>query len=127
MLNNSQITEKFELKRGDVVYVDNPVEGGTKTSCWAGPHYGIVASNSKGNLFSDVVTVVYATGGVSRADLPCNCVIQFYDFLPEPVGTILCNQITTLDQNRVKVVGHLRPADEENFNRCLKASLALED
>ena len=127
MFNNTQINEKFEIKRGDVVKVNNPVAAGTKTACMAGEHYAVVCSNTKGNLYSNVVTVAYATGGVSRADLPCNCVIQFYDFLPEPVGTILAHQITTIDQNRVQVVGHLTKEDEIRFNRCLLYSLALED
>ena len=109
MFNNTQINEKFEIKRGDVVKVNNPVAAGTKTACMAGEHYAVVCSNTKGNLYSNVVTVAYATGGVSRADLPCNCVIQFYDFLPEPV------------------VGHLTKEDEIRFNRCLISSLALED
>ena len=128
MFNNTKIAEKYEIKRGDIVkVVDNPVLLGTQTDCMAGVHYAVACSNTKGNLHSNVVTVAYATGGVIRADLPCNCVIQFYDCLPEPVGTILANQLTTLDQSRVQVIGHLRPGDEENFNRCLKASLALED
>lgn len=120
-------TETTEIKRGDVALVDNPVLKGVKTSCMTGHHFGIVCSNTKGNTYGNVVTVAYATGGVSRADLPCNCVIQFYDFLPEPVGTILCNQIATVDKDRIKVVGHLTKEDEIRFNRCLKASLALED
>lgn len=116
------------LKRGDIVKVNNPVSEGMDTNRMAGTHYAVVCSNNKGNASSNTVIVTYATGGASRPDLPCNCVIQFYDTLPEPVGTILANQLTTLDQkNIIAVVDHLRPEDEIRFNRVLKASLALEE
>ena len=36
MKNNTQISEKYVIKRGDVVKVDNPVIEGTKTDCMAG-------------------------------------------------------------------------------------------
>lgn len=127
MKNNTHITEKNVIKRGDVVKVDNPVPEGTKTDCMVGGHYGIACSNLKGNLYSNVVTIAYATGGASRADLPCNCVIQFYDFLSEPAGTILANQLATVDQSRCTVVGHLTREDEIRFNHCLVSVLALED
>ena len=116
------------LKRGDIVKVNNPISEGTDTNRMAGIHYAVVVSNNKGNINSNTVIVVYATGGASRLDLPCNYPIRHYGSLPEPVGTILGNQITTLDQkNIISVIDHLRPEDEIGFNRALKASLALEE
>ena len=115
------------ITRGDIVYVSNPIKGKDNTHIMMGDHYAVVIQNDKGNEHSDTVIVAYMTSNTSRLDLPCNCLIQWYDCLLKP-SVILAAQIMTVDRSDIEaVVGHLRPEDEMKFDRALRVSLALEE
>ena len=117
-----------KLSRGDIVHVKNPVHATGSTHIIQKDRYGVICQNNKGNEHGNSIIVAYITSNTNRLDLPCNCLIQWYECLSKPASVILAGQIMTVDRNDIDaVIGHLRPEDEMKFNRALKASLGLED
>lgn len=116
------------ITRGDIVHVKNPLQAKEATHIIQGDHYAVVCQNNKGNEHGNSIIVSYITSNTNRLDLPCNCLIQWYDCLSKPASVILAGQIMTVDRNDIDaIIGHLRPEDEMKFNRALRASLALEE
>lgn len=118
----------FDIKRGDIVHVKNPIQIGSATHIIQGDHYAVVIQNDKGNEHSGSIIVAYLTSNISRLDLSCNCLIQWYDCLSKPASVILAGQLMTVDREDIdSIIGHLRLEDEMKLNRALRASLALEE
>lgn len=116
----------LDIKKYTIIDLINPVnKRGVKTHIIQGHHYACVIQNNKGNIHSDSIIVAFITSNTNRLDLPCNCLIQWYDFLAKP-SVILAGQIMTVDRSDISaVLGVLRPEDQVRVDRAIKASLGL--
>ena len=104
--------EEFEIKRGDIVYVTNPVKRNGRTHMMLGDHFGVVLSNNKGNAYGETVIIAYITSNTKRLDLPVNCLLQWYNCFDKP-SVVLTSQVVTLDKRDIdSVVGRVRDEDQ---------------
>lgn len=116
-----------EIKKYSIVDLVNPVDKrGQKTSIIQGHHYACIIQNDMGNKHSNTIIVAFITSNTSRLDLPCNCLLQWYDFLFKP-SVVLTSQIMTVDRSDINaVLGCIRPEDQVRVDKALRASLGLE-
>jgi len=115
-------TQFSEIKRGDVVFVNNTNESGT---VMLGNHPAVVIQNDKGNQFSPNIIVCYMTSQLKRLEMKTHVLLQHYDNLK--LSVVRAEQIATIDKNDViSVIGTLRPEDMVRVDAALKVSLGLE-
>ncbi len=112
------------FERGDIVYVENPLqEPHGHVSC--GNHPAVVIQNNVGNAHSANLIVAYLTSQIKRLELPTHVVLQHYDRLKPSM--LLAEQIATIDKTDVtEYIGHLRPEDMVRVDKALISSLGLE-
>lgn len=119
--------DAFDIKRGDIVHVKNPLKICGRTHMMLGDHFAVVISNNKGNEYGETVIVAYITSNTKRLDLPVNCLLQWYSCFDRP-SVVLASQLVTLDKQDIDaIIGHVREEDQVRIDRALKSALALED
>jgi mRNA interferase MazF len=101
----------------------NPARGSEQ----AGERPALVVSNDIGNQHGSVVIVAAITSTIPSKQYP-HCVPlpgRPQGPLPRP-GTILCSQLVTVDKKRLgDFRGALSPAQVQQVNAALRASLSL--
>jgi mRNA-degrading endonuclease toxin of MazEF toxin-antitoxin module len=117
-----QLRKSKSFKKGDVVYVqmERQKPETSSTEQYSRPY--IVVSNNTGNYYSDIILGVPLTGKTKEIKQPTQFRISYRD------SVALCEQIKTLDQNKIQaeVSYHLTDYEMGEINKCLKISLALD-
>lgn len=109
----------IEIKRGDIFYINKTPCTGSEQ--WGG-RPGIIVSNEKNNMHSEVVEVVYCTTRF-KPMLPTHTTIRStpYD------STVLCEQITTVSVERVgNYIGRCTEEEMREIGNCILVSLGLQ-
>ena len=111
------------FKRGQVYYVDltdaKGAEQGKLRPC-------IVVSNNMGSKYAPILTVVPVTSKTKKP-LPTHVTIINEEAGLAKGGTILCEQIRTIDKKRVgSYMGELHPDTVAVMNSAIKIALAVD-
>lgn len=118
------MANNINVHRGDVVIADLPKGVGSEQN---GKRLCLVIQNDKGNQNSPTTIVLPLTSSKKSFYLPTHFFLfkLEYDFL-EKDSLVLCEQITTIDKTRIKVViGALKEADLIMIENSLKVSLGI--
>ena len=100
-----------EIKRGDIIMVDNSSYKEPHGNLIYGIHPAIVIQNDSGNKYSNNLIVVFASSKLKRLDLPTHVLLQWYEGLKKP-SVVQAEQITTISKDDVmSIVDHLRDED----------------
>lgn len=114
-----------EIKQWDIVYVES------EKKC---PHGsvlyksrpGVVISNDKGNMHSNIAIVAWLSTSLKRPEMVTHEILSHYEGLRK-VSMLKAEQLQTIDQEDVlTVMDHLRPEDIVRVRRAVMASLGLE-
>ena len=115
-----------EFKRGDVVFIENPLQGtdaGNHVVC--GNHPAVVIQNQKGNDCSPNLIVAYLTSQIKRVEMKTHVLLTWYDELK--TSMIQAEQLATVDKSAVLgYITHLRDEDIVRLDRALLASLGMD-
>lgn len=112
------IEVEFTPKRGEIYFVSG---GGNFGSEQGGDRPAVVVSNDSGNLYSPVVEVVYLTTK-PKTRLPTHTRL----FSAARPSTALCEQITTVDKERLtRYIGRLSDDEMERLDAAMVVSLNL--
>jgi len=107
----------MEYKRGDIFFAD--LESGGVGSEQSGTRPVLIIQNNVGNRFSPTVIVACITSSQTKTKLPTHV-------LWEPSSTILCEQIKTIDKQRLgRYMGTLSQIQMEKVNYALRLSLGM--
>lgn len=110
------------LKRGDVVLCDLGFGEGSEQS---GLRPCVIIQNNVGNKYSPTVIVATITSSTTKAKLPTHIEIDERSGLDKP-SVILCEQIRTIDKNRIrKFIGSIPRDVREKINTSLIASMEI--
>ena len=110
------------LKRGDVVLCDLGLGEGSEQS---GLRPCVIIQNNVGNKYSPTVIVATITSSTTKAKLPTHIEIDERSGLDKP-SVILCEQIRTIDKNRIrKFIGSIPRDVREKINTSLIASMEI--
>ncbi|EOU2044928.1 type II toxin-antitoxin system PemK/MazF family toxin [Clostridium perfringens] len=108
--------------RGDIFYADLPDQNGSEQS---GVRPVVIIQNNLGNKYGRTLIVAPITSR-DKKDLPVHS--EIYNNSLEKDSTILLEQVTTIDKNKVKeFVGHLTRNELKNLNIALARSVGLMD
>ena len=108
--------------RGDIFYVDLPNQNGSEQS---GVRRVVIIQNNLGNKYGRTLIVAPITSQ-DKKDLPVHS--EIYNNSLEKDSTILLEQVTTIDKNKVKeFVGHLTRNELKKLNIALARSVGLMD
>ncbi|MFR7934100.1 MAG: type II toxin-antitoxin system PemK/MazF family toxin [Clostridium perfringens] len=108
--------------RGDIFYADLPEQNGSEQS---GVRPVVIIQNNLGNKYGRTLIVAPITSQ-DKKDLPVHS--EFYNNSLEKDSTILLEQVTTIDKNKVKeFVGHLTRNELKKLNIALARSVGLMD
>ena len=114
----------LELKRGETVLVDlNPARGAEKKKT----RPCLVIQNDIGNRFSPltIVAVITSQKEIDK-QYPTDVWIAKGEGGLDYPGIIQCDQIRTIDKNRViKKIGSLDPSRMKEVDQAIKVSLGL--
>ncbi len=106
--------------RGDIFYADLPDQNGSEQS---GVRPVVIIQNNLGNKYGRTLIVAPITSR-DKKDLPVHS--EFYNNSLEKDSTILLEQVTTIDKNKVKeFVGHLTRNELKKLNIALARSVGL--
>ncbi len=123
IFNNVPVTE---FKRGDVVFIENPLQGtdaGNHVVC--GNHPAVVIQNQMGNDYSPNLIVAYLTSQIKRVEMKTHVLLTWYDELK--TSMIQAEQLATVDKSAVLgYITHLRDEDIVRLDRALLASLGMD-
>lgn len=115
-----------EFKRGDVVFIENPLQGtdaGNHVVC--GNHPAVVIQNQRGNDYSPNLIVAYLTSQIKRVEMKTHVLLTWYDELK--TSMIQAEQLATVDKSAVLgYITHLRDEDIVRLDRALLASLGMD-
>lgn len=115
-----------EFKRGDVVFIENPLQGtdaGNHVVC--GNHPAVVIQNQKGNDYSPNLIVAYLTSQIKRVEMKTHVLLTWYDELK--TSMIQAEQLATVDKSAVLgYITHLRDEDIVRLDKALLASLGMD-
>lgn len=115
-----------EIKRGDIIMVDNSSYKEPHGSLIYGIHPAIVIQNDSGNKYSNNLIVVFASSKLKRLDLPTHVLLQWYSGLKKP-SVVQAEQIATISKDDVmSVVDHLREEDMKRVEQAIINSLGLK-
>lgn len=116
--------ENLEIKRGDIVFIENPNKQ-SRGHVIYGDHPAVVIQNNKGNGYSTNIIVAFITSSMKRLEMPTHIVLQHYEGLRK-VSVVHTEQIATIDKGDViSVIDHLTEADMARVDQALKVSLDL--
>ncbi|EHK2426047.1 type II toxin-antitoxin system PemK/MazF family toxin [Clostridium perfringens] len=108
--------------RGDIFYADLPDQNGSEQS---GVRPVVIIQNNLGNKYGRTLIVAPITSQ-DKKDLPVHS--EIYNNSLEKDSTILLEQVTTIDKNKVKeFVGHLTRNELKKLNIALARSVGLMD
>lgn len=109
--------------RGEIYLADlSPVVGSEQ----GGFRPVLVIQNDIGNKFGPTVIVAAITSKISKAKLPTHIGISSLEYDIEKDSVILCEQIRTIDKQRLsEKVGTLDRDTMENVNLALQVSLGM--
>lgn len=115
-----------EFKRGDVVFIENPLQGtdaGNHVVC--GNHPAVVIQNQRGNDYSPNLIVAYLTSQIKRVEMKTHVLLTWYDELK--TSMIQAEQLATVDKSAVLgYITHLRDEDIVRLDKALLASLGMD-
>ena len=107
--------------RGDIFYADLPDQKGSEQN---GLRPVVIIQNNLGNKYGRTLIVAPITSQ-DKTNLPVHS--EIYNSL-EKDSTILLEQVTTIDKNKVKeFVGHLTRNELKKLNIALARSVGLMD
>lgn len=110
------------LKRGRVYYCDFG-EDNIRGSEQRGTRPVIIISNDVGNRFSPTVIVAAITSQVNKTCLPTHVILEDYPELTDEHGTVLLEQIRTVDKSRLRdFIIELSPEDMQLVDQAILAS-----
>ncbi|XZJ60902.1 type II toxin-antitoxin system PemK/MazF family toxin [Clostridium perfringens] len=113
---------KTSYLRGDIFYADLPDQNGSEQS---GVRPVVIIQNNLGNKYGRTLIVAPITSQ-DKKDLPVHS--EIYNNSLEKDSTILLEQVTTIDKNKVKeFVGHLTRNELKKLNIALAISVGLMD
>ncbi|MCX0407577.1 type II toxin-antitoxin system PemK/MazF family toxin [Clostridium perfringens] len=113
---------KTSYLRGDIFYADLPDQKGSEQN---GLRPVVIIQNNLGNKYGRTLIVAPITSR-DKKDLPVHS--EIYNNSLEKDSTILLEQVTTIDKNKVKeFVGHLTRNELKNLNIALARSVGLMD
>lgn len=109
------------IKRGDVYYADlSPVVGSEQ----GGMRPVVVIQNDKGNKYSKTIIVAPISKKMSKPPIPTHVI--FSDKALQYVSMILCEQLRTIDKQRLKAwICTLDEVTISRLDQALKISLNL--
>ncbi|EIF2806846.1 type II toxin-antitoxin system PemK/MazF family toxin [Clostridium perfringens] len=108
--------------RGDIFYADLPDQNGSEQS---GVRPVVIIQNNLGNKYGRTLIVAPITSQ-DKKDLPVHS--EIYNNSLEKDSTILLEQLTTIDKNKIKeFVGHLTRNELKKLNIALARSVGLMD
>ncbi|WP_283700147.1 type II toxin-antitoxin system PemK/MazF family toxin [Clostridium perfringens] len=108
--------------RGDIFYADLPNQNGSEQS---GVRPVVIIQNNLGNKYGRTLIIAPITSQ-DKKDLPVHS--EIYNNSLEKDSTILLEQVTTIDKNKVKeFVGHLTRNELKKLNIALARSVGLMD
>ena len=108
--------------RGDIFYADLPDQKGSEQN---GLRPVVIIQNNLGNKYGRTLIVAPITSQ-DKKDLPVHS--EIYNNSLEKDSTILLEQVTTIDKNKVKeFVGHLTRNELKKLNIALARSVGLMD
>ena len=115
------------IKRGDIIMVDNSSYKEPHGSLIYGIHPAIVIQNNSGNKYSNNLIVVFASSKLKRLDLPTHVLLQWYEGLKKPT-VVQAEQIATISKDDVmSIVDHLREEDMNRVEQAIITSLELKE
>ncbi|EGT3618108.1 type II toxin-antitoxin system PemK/MazF family toxin [Clostridium perfringens] len=113
---------KTSYLRGDIFYADLPEKKGSEQN---GLRPVVIIQNNLGNKYGRTLIVAPITSR-DKKDLPVHS--EIYNNSLEKDSTILLEQVTTIDKNKVKeFVGHLTRNELKKLNIALARSVGLMD
>lgn len=113
-----------EFERGDIIFVENPIQG-KHGHVTAGNHPAVIVQNQAGNTFSDNLIIAYLTSQLKRLEMPTHVVLQWYPGLKK-TSVVQTEQLATISKGDVlSVIDHLTEADMARVDAALVASLGL--
>ncbi|EGS9999349.1 type II toxin-antitoxin system PemK/MazF family toxin [Clostridium perfringens] len=113
---------KTSYLRGDIFYADLPDQKGSEQN---GLRPVVIIQNNLGNKYGRTLIVAPITSR-DKKDLPVHS--EIYNNSLEKDSTILLEQVTTIDKNKVKeFVGHLTRNELKKLNIALARSVGLMD
>lgn len=108
--------------RGDIFYADLPDQKGSEQN---GLRPVVIIQNNLGNKYGRTLIVAPITSR-DKKDLPVHS--EIYNNSLEKDSTILLEQVTTIDKNKIKeFVGHLTRNELKKLNIALARSVGLMD
>ncbi|PWF99305.1 type II toxin-antitoxin system PemK/MazF family toxin [Levilactobacillus bambusae] len=112
-----------EIKRGDIFFADlSPVIGSEQ----GGTRPVLIVQNNVGNHYSPTVIVAAITARMTKTKMPTHIVITAEKTGIERDSIILCEQVRTIDKQRLKDwVTHLGPTVMSKVDAALETSLGL--
>ncbi|MBO3325059.1 type II toxin-antitoxin system PemK/MazF family toxin [Clostridium perfringens] len=113
---------KRNYLRGDIFYADLPDKKGSEQS---GVRPVVIIQNNLGNKYGKTLIVAPITSQ-DKKELPVHS--EIYNINLERGSTILLEQVTTIDKNKVKeFVGHITRNELKKLNIALARSVGLMD
>ena len=113
---------KTSYLRGDIFYADLPDQKGSEQN---GLRPVVIIQNNLGNKYGRTLIVAPITSR-DKKDLPVHS--EIYNNSLEKDSTILLEQLTTIDKNKIKeFVGHLTRNELKKLNIALARSVGLMD
>ncbi|EDT70506.1 PemK family protein [Clostridium perfringens D str. JGS1721] len=108
--------------RGDIFYANLPDQKGSEQN---GLRPVVIIQNNLGNKYGRTLIVAPITSR-DKKDLPVHS--EIYNNSLEKDSTILLEQVTTIDKNKIKeFVGHLTRNELKKLNIALARSVGLMD
>lgn len=121
-INNNFGRLENVVKRGDIVLCDLGFGEGSEQS---GIRPCVVIQNDKGNRYSTTLIVAAITSSSSKAKMPTHIEIDEKCGL-DKASVILCEQIRTIDKNRVKkFIGSVNRDVREKIDKALMVSVEV--
>lgn len=115
-----------EFKRGDVVFIENPLQGtDAGDHVVRGNHPAVVIQNQRGNDYSPNLIVAYLTSQIKRVEMKTHVLLTRYDELK--TSMIQAEQLATVDKSAVLgYITHLRDEDIVRLDKALLVSLGMD-
>lgn len=121
-INNNFGKLENVVKRGDIVLCDLGFGEGSEQS---GIRPCVVIQNDKGNRYSTTLIVAAITSSSAKAKMPTHIEIDEKCGL-DKASVILCEQIRTIDKNRVKkFIGSVNREVREKIDKALMVSVEV--
>ena len=113
-----------EYRRGEIYYAD--LGDSNIGSEQTGTRPVLIIQNNIGNKFSPTVIVACMTSRLFKNEIPTHVRIDSEDYFLPSDSLILCEQIKTIDKQRLSnYIATLSLADEKRVNTALRLSISL--